>query len=204
MNAVIHKAMEKDLYTRYKNGAEFAKDLSAVRYKIVDDKGARIDTMRFSMLRKQAFFTEFEDIELWEVLRIGSWRTAEPRLKLVSEGDIGQRFGVLLEGKVELSIDGRRIMEVGPGSIFGEMAWLNRAGHRQTLSVVSLEPLVYLEINPSALALASDEVQKIFCQEVAAAVASRLGVIAAAHAKHCPPATGGNPNTGTATITPFR
>ncbi|MDR1462253.1 MAG: serine/threonine protein kinase, partial [Azoarcus sp.] len=31
MNAVIHKAMEKDLYTRYKNGAEFAKDLSAVR-----------------------------------------------------------------------------------------------------------------------------------------------------------------------------
>ncbi|MDR1063591.1 MAG: protein kinase [Azoarcus sp.] len=195
MNAVIRKAMEKDLYSRYKNGAEFAKDLSAVRYKIVDDEGARLDTLRFSMLRRQAFFAGFEDVELWEVLRISSWRTAEPRVKLIGEGDTRQRFGVLLEGRVELSLGGRRMMELGPGTVFGEMAWLDRAEHRQTLSVVSLEPLVYLEINPSALALASDEVQKIFCQEVAAAVAYRLGAIAAAHAKHCPPAAEGNPDT---------
>ena len=31
MDAVIRKALEKDLYSRYRNGAEFAKDLAAVR-----------------------------------------------------------------------------------------------------------------------------------------------------------------------------
>ncbi|MDR2092770.1 MAG: protein kinase [Azoarcus sp.] len=195
MNAVIRKAMEKDLYSRYKNGAEFAKDLSAVRYEIVEDTGARRDAMRFSALRKQAFFSGFEDVELWEILRISTWRTAEPRVKLVSEGDTRQRFGVLLEGRIELSVGGRRIMELGPGAVFGEMAWLDRVKHRQALSVVSLEPLVYLEINPSALALASDEVQSLFSQQVAAALASRLGLLAAAHAEHCPPATTGTPDT---------
>ena len=34
LDAVIRKALEKDLYSRYKNGAEFAKDLAAVRYQI--------------------------------------------------------------------------------------------------------------------------------------------------------------------------
>ncbi|MDR1661488.1 MAG: protein kinase [Azoarcus sp.] len=184
MDAVIRKAMEKDLYSRYKNGAEFAKDLSAVRYKIVDDEGGRLDASRFSILRKQAFFAEFENVELWEVLRIGSWRKVGARVKLVSEGDTRQRFGVLLEGRVELSSGGRQVMELGPGTVFGELAWLDSLEHRQTMSAVSLEPVVYLEINPSALALATDEVQEAFRREVASVVARRLGALAAAHAKH--------------------
>ncbi|MDR0702211.1 MAG: protein kinase [Azoarcus sp.] len=188
MNAVIRKAMEKDLYSRYKNGAEFAKDLSAARYEIVEDKSARLDAVRFSTLREQTFFSEFDDVELWEILRISIWRTARARVKLLGEGDVRQRFGVLLEGRIELSIGARRIMELGPGAVFGETAWLDRARGRQAFSVVSLAPLVYLEINPAALALASDEIQKIFTREVAAAVASRLGALAAAHAEHCPPA----------------
>ncbi|MDR3214258.1 MAG: protein kinase [Azoarcus sp.] len=195
MDAVIRKAMEKDLYSRYKNGAEFAKDLSAVRYKIVDDGDARFDTSRFSMLRKQAFFTEFDDIALWEMLRISGWRKVGARVQLVSEGDTEQRFGVLLEGRVELSVKGRRVMEIGPGTIFGELAWLDSAKHRQTMSVVSLEPVVYIEINPSALALATDEVRETFHREVAGVVARRLGELAAVYAERCQtaPAVGGSP-----------
>jgi non-specific serine/threonine protein kinase len=189
MDVVIRKAMEKDLYSRYKNGAEFAKDLSAVRYKIVDENDARVDTSHFSALRKQTFFTEFDDIELWEVLRISNWRKAGARVKLVNEGDTEQRFGVLLEGRVELSVGGRRVMELGPGTIFGESGWLDRLKHRQTMTIISLEPLVYLEINPAALTLATEEVQELFRREVASVVAHRLGALALVHAEHCGPAT---------------
>ncbi|MDR1853894.1 MAG: protein kinase [Azoarcus sp.] len=201
MDAVIRKAMEKDLYSRYKNGAEFAKDLSAVRYKIVDEQGSRLDGERFAMLRKQPFFTEFDDVELWEVLRIGAWRRVGPYVKLVSEGDAEQRFGVLLEGRVELSIAGKRVMELGPGTIFGEMAWLDSLKHRQSFTVVALEPLTYLQINPSALALATDEVQEAFRREVASVVAHRLSALAAVHAAHCPPATQGSQHTTTGLAT---
>ncbi|MDR2015527.1 MAG: protein kinase [Azoarcus sp.] len=185
MNMVIRRAMEKDLYSRYKNGAEFAKDLAAVRYKIVDEGDARLDTSRFSMLRKQAFFTEFDDVELWEMLRISVWRNVPGRTRLVNEGDTEQRFGVLLEGRVELSVTGKRVMELGPGTIFGESAWLDRINHRQTMSIVSLEPLTYLEINPAALVLATEEVQEVFRCEVASVVAHRLGALALVHAEYC-------------------
>jgi hypothetical protein len=74
MDRVIRKALEKDLYSRYKNGAEFAKDLSTVRFKILDDKYVPPDTTRFSILRKMTFFTEFDDVEVWEVLRFSNWR----------------------------------------------------------------------------------------------------------------------------------
>jgi len=200
-DAVVRKAMEKDLYSRYKNGAEFAKDLSAVRYKILDEEGAQLDTSRFAVLRKQLFFTEFDDVELWEVLRIGAWRRVGPHVKLASEGDYEQRFGVLLEGRVELSVTGKRVMELGPGTIFGELAWLDSLKHCQSMSVVSLEPLTYLEINPAALALATDEVQESFRREVASVVAHRLGALAAVHAEHCSPATEGSPHTTTGLAT---
>ena len=67
LDQVIRKALEKDLYSRYKNGADFAKDLSAVRYKILDDSTGTEDTSRYFILRKMPFFTEFEDVDLWEV-----------------------------------------------------------------------------------------------------------------------------------------
>ncbi|MDR0565111.1 MAG: protein kinase [Azoarcus sp.] len=192
VDVVIRKAMEKDLYSRYKNGADFAKDLSAIRYKILDEDDVQADTRHFSMLRKQVFFTEFDDVELWEILRIGVWRSAPGYAKLIREGDTEQRFGVLLEGRVELSVSGRRVMELGPGTIFGELAWLDRLKHRQPMTVVSLEPITWLEINPSALVLATEEVQESFRREVASVLAHRFGALALVHAEHCGAATASN------------
>ena len=189
MEVVIRKAMEKDTYSRYKNGAEFAKELSAFRYSIVGEDDAQLDTTHFSVLRRQPFFTEFDDVELWEVLRISVWRSVPGHVRLIKEGDAEQRFGVLLQGRVELSVAGRRVMELGPGTIFGESAWLDRINHRQTMSVVSLEPVSYLEINPAALMLATEEVQETFQREVASVITHRLGALSLVHSEHCTVAT---------------
>ncbi|MDR2689650.1 MAG: protein kinase [Azoarcus sp.] len=200
MDKVIRKAMEKDLYSRYKNGAEFAKELAAVRYKIVGDEDIHADDSRFSLLRKQAFFTEFDDIELWEVLRISAWLKAEALATLIREGSTEQRFGVLLDGRVELSVDGRRVLELGPGAVFGESAWLDSFKHQQAMTVVALEAVTYLEINPSALALASEEVQENFRREVATVAVRRMGEFVGALAKHSPPAKTGSEKVTSGTI----
>nr|MBP6761668.1 Crp/Fnr family transcriptional regulator [Thauera sp.] len=112
--------------------------------------------------------------ELWEVLRISSWRRVERHVCLMREGDADQRFGVVLEGSVELSIEGRRVMELGAGEVFGVQAWLDSLEHRHMMSVVSLSALTYLEINPAALALASEEVLERFRRELATMVVRRL------------------------------
>ncbi|WP_332672407.1 serine/threonine-protein kinase [Aromatoleum sp.] len=175
MDAVIRRALEKDLYSRYRNGAEFAQDLSAVRYRIVDDRFVPADTTRFTTLRKLAFFTEFDDIELWEVLRISNWRKVGERVALMRERDADQRFGVVIDGEVEVSVDGRRVSRLGTGEVFGELAWLDSADHRHLTTVISVSPTTYLEINPAALALATDEVRERFRSLIATIVVKRLG-----------------------------
>ena len=175
MNNLIRKALEKDLYSRYKNGAEFAKDLSAVRYKIVDDKYLPPDTSRFSVLRKQAFFTEFDDLDIWEVLRMSAWRRVEAKVTVVREGDSDQRFGMVIEGKVEASVGGRKIAELGEGEVFGELAYLDSLEHKHMVTIVTLEPTSYIEFNPAALALATEECLALLRKALTTLVARRLG-----------------------------
>lgn len=196
MDAVIRRALEKDLYSRYRNGAEFAKDLAAVRYRIVDDNLVPPDTSRFPVLRKLAFFTEFDDVEVWEVLRICNWRKVDEGVTLIREGSQDQRFGIVLEGRLELSVEGRKVTELGPGEVFGEHAWLDQQEHRHSLSAVTLSPLTLLEINPSALALASEEVREQFRQQISSVLVRRMTELSRVVAQHNGPARRGDHRAG--------
>lgn len=174
MDAVIRKALEKDLYSRYKNGAEFAKDLSAVRYKIFDENARVPDSSRFAQIRRLPFFTEFDDIEIWEVVRFSAWRVVDLQTQIIKEGSTDQRFGIVLEGEVELSMDGRRVMRLGVGDSFGETAYLDEIDHKQQCTVVSLSPVRYLEISPAALDLASEECRDHMRARLVTAMVQRL------------------------------
>jgi eukaryotic-like serine/threonine-protein kinase len=194
MDQVVRRALEKDLYSRYKNGAEFAKDLAAVRYKIVDDTYRPPDTSRFSVLRKLTFFTEFDDVEIWEVLRVSNWRKADADTALIREGDVDQRFGILLEGRVEVSVEGRCVTELGEGEVFGELAYLNGFDRKHFGTVVALTPVTFLEVNPAALGLATDEVQEIMRRELTTLVARRLATASRDLARQGNPARRGSSN----------
>ena len=39
-----------------------------------------------------AFFKDFGEVELWEVVRVGSWQTIEPGTVLMREGEPGDSF----------------------------------------------------------------------------------------------------------------
>lgn len=173
VDAVLFRALEKDLYSRYRNGAEFAQDLSAIRYELVDDRERPVDTQRFRKLKKLSFFAGFEDVEVWEALCISTWRQDTGAVALFREGDPNTRFGVLVNGEVELSINGRSVERVAPGQVFGEFAWLDENVARQMATAVTVEPSTWLEINPAALALASEELRNKFRTGVGAQAARR-------------------------------
>lgn len=175
LDQVIRRALEKDLYSRYKNGADFAKDLSAVRYKILDDTSVPVDNTRYSILRKMPFFTEFEDVEIWEILRFSRWRKSDSNTLLMREGDSDQRFGIVIDGRVEVSVDGQRVSEVSYGEVFGESAYLDEQDHKHMYTAVTTTTTTYLELNPAALSLATDECQAAFRSRLVTIVARRLG-----------------------------
>ncbi len=174
MDAIIRKALEKDLYSRYKNGVEFAKDLSGVRFKIVDEKDLEEDNSHWGQLRRLPFFTEFDDIEIWEALRISQWRHIEARISLIKEGSSDSRFGIIAEGQVEVSVNGRKVAELGPGDVFGESAFLDQQDKRQTASVSTITSVSYLEVNPAALDLSSEECLDRFRQRLTSIAIRRL------------------------------
>lgn len=174
LDPIVKKALEKDLYNRYRNGAEFAKDLSTVRYQMFDEDATTQDTSHFEKLRKLEFFTEFEDIELWEVLRIGVWREVSEKVVLIREGDKNRIFGVIVDGFVEVSVEGKSICRLGAGEVVGEMAYLHPSDTTRSSTVVTLEPTLFLEINSAALDLSSDEVLERFNKTLMLKVIGRL------------------------------
>jgi len=188
LDTVIRKSLEKDLYSRYKNGADFAKDLSAVRYKILDDATIPADNTRFSILRKMPFFVEFEDVEIWEILRISRWRKVDSNTLLMREGDSDQRFGIIIDGRVEISVDGHRVSELSYGEVFGELAFLDQQDHRHMHTAVTTTSTIYLDLNPASLSLATDECQEAFRSRLVTVVARRLGQAYRELAKEGPPA----------------
>lgn len=174
LDPIIRKSMEKDLYNRYRNGAEFAKDLSTVRYQMFDENAIVQDTSHFERLRKIEFFTEFEDIELWEVLRISVWRELAAKVTLIREGDTNRIFGVIVNGFVEVSIEGKALCRLGSGEVVGEMVYLHPSDNKRHATVTTLEPTLFLEINSSALDLSSDEVLERFHKTLTAKVLARM------------------------------
>ena len=191
LDPILKKALEKDLYNRYRNGAEFAKDLSTVRYQILDEDETQNDTSHFERLRKLEFFTEFEDIELWEVLRISVWREVSTKVVLIREGDNNRVFGVIVDGFVEVSVEGKSLCRLGSGEIVGEMAYLHPSDSTRSATVVTLEPTLFLEINSAALDLSSDEVVERFRKTLIAKVIARLRDADKALAKLSQPAVKG-------------
>ena len=189
LDRILRKALEKDLYSRYKSGAEMAQDLSAVRYQIVDDDYVPVDRSRFTALRRLSFFRDFGDVELWEVLRISTWREIEGRVELMREGDEENSFGVIISGEVEVSVSGRRIARLGAGEVVGEMAHLDSGNPRRSATVTTLLPLIYLEVSNSALALSSEECLEHFRQSLVSKVVRRLALANATLATTGEPAT---------------
>ena len=191
LDPIIKKALEKDLYSRYRNGAEFAKDLSTVRYQILDEGSTQQDLTHFEKLRSLEFFTDFEDVELWEVLRISVWREVSDKVVLIREGDNNRLFGVIVTGFVEVSVEGRAVCRLGAGEVVGEMAYLHPNDTKRTSTVVTLEPTLFLEINSAALDLASEELLERFRRTLLANVLARLRAADKALARSGPPAVQG-------------
>ena len=192
LGPILKKALEKDLYNRYRNGAEFAKDLSTVRYQILDEDETVQDMTHFEKLRRLEFFLEFEDIELWEVLRICVWHNLDSKVTLIREGETNRLFGIIINGFVEVSVEGRSLCRLGAGEVIGEMTYLHPSDHKRHATVVTLEPTLFLEINSSALELGSDELLERFNKALTAKVLARLREANKALTKSAPPAVQGS------------
>jgi voltage-gated potassium channel len=84
----------------------------------------------------------FEDLSGRELERIATWTDeidVPEGTRLIAEGEFPHEFLVIEDGTAEVTLDGRRLKDLGPGDFFGEIALLE--GERRTASVVATSPL---------------------------------------------------------------
>jgi serine/threonine protein kinase len=164
LDAIVMKALAKDLYNRYRSGGEFGQDLSNVIYQIKDDEVEQIkqDSEKFGILRDLDFFRFFDDVELWEVLRITTFETILPDEILINEDEEATWFGIVAKGKVKVSKGGRPITTLNDGQCIGEMAYLNTAEPVRSATVIAMSEVTLIKVNNSALAISSEECQACF------------------------------------------
>jgi hypothetical protein len=133
LDAIVLRAMAKDRDQRYRRWEDFSNDLAGTfRAERENARKAQAfaDSDKFEALRKLPFFEAFSDAELWEVARMSSWRHAPAGEVLMKEGEAGDYFCILAEGRVKVSKKGKLLNVLQPGEPFGEMGYLSRVQQR--------------------------------------------------------------------------
>jgi serine/threonine protein kinase len=156
IDAIVMRALQKDTARRYQTWEEFAHDLATALG--AEEKPGRgfAESAKFDTLRKLEFFRQFTDVELWEVMRIASWRQHPRDTVLIRENDIGSSFFILIAGEVRVVKQERLLNVLTAGECFGEMAYLGKQKFQRSASVVALTDIAVIEIRAETLSKASD------------------------------------------------
>ncbi len=176
LDAIVRRAMQKELDDRYTTWQEFAHDLAqAFRNQGLMARQQEIpDSERFETLRNMHFFDEFSDVEIWEVVRFARWEIAVAGTRLMRDGDPGDTLIFLAEGTVQISKDDRPLGQLGAGEVIGEIAVIDRRHPRRVADVVALSDTRYVVINGQSLRQASDACRMHFYQGFLLVLSARL------------------------------
>ncbi len=130
---VVAQTMLKDPDQRISSGASMAAELTRV-YKDLRQKYDQLDNQEhFDVLRTLTFFHEFSHAEIWEVLRASDWHEYKDGDDIVREGEIDDRFYIIVSGKVAVEANGNKVGTLGNGECFGETSYVRGAKRQASI-----------------------------------------------------------------------
>ncbi len=176
LDAVVARAMQKEIEARYQSWEEFSHDLAqSFRNKQLSaQRQAFPDSEKFEALRALGFFNEFSDVDLWEVVRFSRWDEVAAGTVIMKDGERGDFFAFLLDGELTVSKSGHSLGTLVAGECFGEMAIIRRGEHTRGADVVAQTTTRVVTISAQALQHASDACRMHFYQGFLDVIAGRL------------------------------
>jgi serine/threonine protein kinase len=178
LDEIVGKAMAKDSKARYQTWEAFAHDLAEVVRKRQRQKTQAefADTEKFNALRALPFFADFNDVEIWEILRFSEWRRVTPGAFVMHDGEPGDFFCFLAEGQLKVSKGGKTLNVLVKGDCFGEMAVISRHGQLRGADVAALTVADIVTVRGEALQQASEGCRMHFYQGFVEVLANRLSL----------------------------
>ncbi len=162
VDAIVKRALEKDIARRFQTWEEFAQALADTFSTLQKPEEIVPEAEKFSVLRNLDFFQPFQDVDLWQVLRIASWVRYPAGGPIIAEGEVGTAFFVLAAGEVKVTKQGKLLNILRTGECFGEMAYLGKRAFQRTASVTAVSDITVIEISAEALARATEGCRSAF------------------------------------------
>lgn len=177
LDTIVGRAMCRDREGRYQDWDAFAHDLAhAVRNRELQTAYREFgDTEKFDILRALPFFADFSDVEIWEVLRFSEWQRIAPGSVVMRDGEPGDFFCFLAEGRLQVSKGGKTLSILNHGDCFGEMAVIGRQSQRRSADITAQTAADIISISGAALRQSSAGCRMHFYQSFVDVLAKRLG-----------------------------
>jgi serine/threonine protein kinase len=155
--AIAEKAMNKIIYDRQDSAKTLAEELS-MAFGRLRDVGDRIDMQeKWKTLRYLAFFREFSDDQITEVVNASDWKEYSKGETIITEGEPETAFYIIAKGGVEVVKNDMVVGLMKQGDCFGEIAFLTRQPRNATIRARTEVSL--MSVSTSLMEKASKETQ---------------------------------------------
>lgn len=172
LETVVAMALQKDPEKRYRTGQDFAAELTRVHQKLRAHY-ARIDSQQqFDLLRRLKFFHDFSHGEIWEVLRASTWQDYTDSEEIVKEGEMDDRFYIIVNGRVVVERHGKELGRLESGDCFGETSYVR--GAKRTATIKADADVTVMKVSSTLLEQVSASCQLRFNKVFLRNLISRL------------------------------
>ena len=154
---IVEKAMHKIIYNRYDSAYLMARDLSNA-FGRLRGVGERIDMQeKWKTLRFLAFFKDFSDEQITEVVNASEWKEFTKGEVIVTEGEQETAFYIIAKGGVDVVKNDKVVGVMKQGDCFGEIAFLTNQPRNAT--IVARTEVSLMSVSASLMEQASTETQ---------------------------------------------
>ena len=173
---VVITALLKEPEKRFANAIEFAGALTKLHQKLRSQTDRLDQQEQFDVLRKLRFFHDFSHAEIWEVLRASEWCTYQADDEIIREGELDDRFYIIVTGSVSVQSGRRQIGVLSDGDCFGETSYVR--GARRTATISATTPVTLVRVSSTLMEQASSACQLRFNKMFLRSLIERLQGVA--------------------------
>ncbi len=172
LEVVVATAMQKDPERRQKSGLDLAAELTRVHQQL-RERYSRMDQQeQFGLLRKLKFFHEFSHAEIVEVMRASHWQDYASGEEIVKEGELDDRFYILVSGNCSVERNGASIGKLTTGECFGEASYVQ--GAKRSATIRASDAVTVIKVSSTLLEQVSASCQLRFNRVFLRALIGRL------------------------------
>ena len=172
LEVTVATAMQKEPERRQKSGLDLAGELTRVHQQLRQQNSRMNQQEQLGLLRRLKFFHDFSHAEIAEVMRASHWQEYATGEEIVKEGEMDDRFYILVSGSCAVERNGVPVGTLSTGECFGETSYVQ--GAKRNATIRSTDAVTVIKVSSTLLEQVSASCQLRFNSVFLRALIGRL------------------------------